>query len=62
MRAFDISGLKTDFDLSTLIGHFLIRRKLDMLHDFSIWLRTGCNPADIHRFRSYTGIFVLTWK
>ena len=35
-------------------------------HDFSIWLRTGSNPADIDRFRSRTENFVekltnLSW-
>ena len=25
------------------------------LHYFSVWLRTGYNPADINRFRSHTG-------
>ena len=27
----------------------------DTIHDFSVCLRTGSNPADIHRFRSHTG-------
>ena len=25
------------------------------MHAFSVWLRTGSNPADITRFRSNTG-------
>ena len=25
------------------------------MHDFSIWLRTGFNPADIYLFQSHTG-------
>ena len=28
--------------------------KYDALHDFSVWLRTGSNPADM-RLRSHTG-------
>ena len=35
-----------------------IRGKLSIdntaVHDFSVWLRTGSNPADINRFRSHT--------
>ena len=27
----------------------------DAIHDFSVWLRTGSNPADIDPFRSHTG-------
>ena len=27
---------------------------IDAIHDFSVWLRTGFNPAD-NRFRSHTG-------
>ena len=26
----------------------------DAIHDFSLWMRTGSNPADINRFRSNT--------
>ncbi len=26
-----------------------------MIYDFSVWLRTGSNPADSNRFRSSTG-------
>ena len=40
---------KTDFN----IVHFYIRRKLDIfdtVHDFSVWLRTGSNSADINWF------------
>ena len=25
------------------------------IHDFSVWLRTGSNPADINQFQSHTG-------
>ncbi len=25
------------------------------IHAFSVWLRTGSNPADSNRFRSHTG-------
>ena len=28
--------------------------QFDAKHDFSVWLRTGSNPADIDRFRSHT--------
>ena len=27
----------------------------DTIHDISVWMRTGSNPADINRFRSDTG-------
>ena len=27
----------------------------DGIHNFSVWLRTGSNPADISRFRIHTG-------
>ena len=30
----------------------------DAIQDFSVRLRTGCNPADITRFRSHTGNIV----
>ena len=43
---------KTVFNI--VIVHFYIRKKLDIIgtiHDFSVWLRTGSNPADIYRFR-----------
>ena len=33
-----------------MIADFYIRRKLDIKR----WLRTGSNPTDINRFRSYT--------
>ena len=38
--------------------YFDIRGKLsvtDTILEFSVRLRTGYNPADINRFRSYTG-------
>ncbi len=28
---------------------------LDAIHYFSVWLRTGSNPADSNRFQSHTG-------
>ena len=31
----------------------------DALHDFSVWLRTVSNPADIYRFKSHTGSVVF---
>ena len=31
----------------------------DAIHDFSVCLRSGSNPADINRFRSYTGKHVI---
>ena len=31
------------------------RGKLSVIHDFSAWLRTVSNPADINQFRSHTG-------
>ena len=27
----------------------------DAKHEFSVWPKTGSNPADINRFQSYTG-------
>ena len=27
----------------------------DVIYDFSVWLRTGSNPADVDRFQSHTG-------
>ena len=45
---------KTGFDFMIL---FNIREnclQYDMLHEFSVWLRTSCNPADINRFWSHT--------
>ena len=39
---------------SLIIVHFLIRRKLDKILDFSVWLRNGSNPADINRLCSHT--------
>ena len=33
---------------------------VEALHDFSVWLKNGFNPADISRFQSHTGnIFKL---
>ena len=29
--------------------------KCDTIHDFSLWLRTSSNPADINQFQSHTG-------
>ena len=33
----------------------------DAVHDFSVWMRTGSNPADIDRFRSHTGNKITTF-
>ena len=43
-----------DFMISILIfvENWLLYRDI---HDFSVRLRTGSNPADINRFRSHTG-------
>ena len=30
--------------------------KYDIMHDFSVWLKTSSNPADIDRLRGDTGI------
>ena len=35
-----------------MIVHFYIHRKVDIIHDFSVLMRTGSNPPDINRFRS----------
>ena len=29
--------------------------KYDAIHDLTVWVRNGSNPADINQFRSYTG-------
>ncbi len=29
---------------------------IDAIHEFSVWPRTGSNPADIYRFRSHAGL------
>ena len=29
--------------------------KYNTIHEFSLWLRTGFNPTEIHRMQSYTG-------
>ncbi len=34
----------------------------DAIHDFSVWLRNGSNPADINRLRSHTGKNVLKFN
>ena len=31
----------------------------DTIFNFSVWLRTGSNPADINRFGSHTGKFLV---
>ena len=38
------------------------RGKLSVIHDFSVWLRTVSNPADINQFRSHTGKIFLMKK
>ena len=43
------------FTFHIMIVHFYIHRKFDTIHDFSVWLKTGSNPANINRFRSHTG-------
>ena len=48
-------------------GHtkFIIRGKYikyDEIHDFSVWLKTGSNPADIHRLRRHIGTSILFVK
>ena len=49
--------LKTGYNF--IIFYFNICGKLFVIrgaiHDFSVCLRTGSNPADINRFRSDTG-------
>ena len=46
-----------------MIFHFNIRRKVSVIRCdtcfFSVWLRTGSNPADINRFRSHTGKLII---
>ena len=32
-----------------------IHRKLSVIYDFSVWLRTDSNQADINWFQSHTG-------
>ena len=33
--------------------------KYDTIHDFSVWLRSSSNPADIKRIGSHTGKYIL---
>ena len=53
-------GLKTRVNqtgINSMIFHFNIRRnclQYDAIHHFSVWLRSGSNPANINRFRSNT--------
>ena len=35
--------------------HFITPRKLSTIRDFSVWLKTGSNPADNNRFQSHSG-------
>ena len=45
---------KTGFNI--MIVHFILVKKLDItdtIYDFSVWLRTDSNSADINRFRSH---------
>ena len=47
---------KTGFNLMIFIS-VLVKNLLqyDAIHGFSVWLRTGSDPADINRFESQTG-------
>ena len=36
--------------------------KYDAIHDFSVWLRAGSNPADLNRFQSRTGKSIAVLK
>ena len=50
---------------NTIYFYFNIHGKLSLIrfiHDFSVWLRIGSNPADINRFRSHNGIIVLKYS
>ena len=53
---------KTDINIMIFIliyvEHFL---SFDAIHNFSVWLRTGSNPADSNRFRSHTGKSFRIW-
>ena len=33
--------------------------KYDTIHEFSVWIRTDSNPADINRFRSLENVFLI---
>ena len=45
---------KTGMNLIIIIFMFVENSmQYDTLHDFSVWLRTGYNPADINRFLSH---------
>ena len=33
---------------------------IDAVRDFSVWLITGSNPADINRFQSHTGNYIIS--
>ena len=45
---------KNCFNLMIFILIF-VENYLGTTNDFSVWLRTGSNPADINRFRSRSG-------
>ena len=46
----------TGIDIMTFILLFVENcLKYDTIHEFSVWLRTGFNPADINWFLSHTG-------
>ena len=38
--------------------YFINRGKYNNIHDFSAWLRTGSNPADINRFEAILEIMI----
>ena len=57
--SFVILGLwsgKTGKNIMIFILIFVVNcLKYDAIHDFSVWFRTGSNPADIIRIRSHIG-------
>ncbi len=47
----DVKLMYTHVKINNL-NSYIIRYAI---HDFSVWLRTVSNPADINKFRGHTG-------
>ena len=46
-------------DFKIFISTFVKCLQYDVMHDFSVWLRTGSNLADMNSFRSHTGNYFI---
>ena len=51
--------LKKNYKIKTSFVIFIKSLKYDAIHDFSVLLRTGSNPADINRFLSHVGKLII---